>query len=58
MADITVKVTPLGQRTDALTCTACGVLDLMEHEDVNEFVYDHLFNYHECDPNSTRIEEV
>lgn len=58
MADITVTIVPLGQRTDAIDCSECGVLPLMPHEDISDFVHNHLFGVHHCNPDSVEIRNV
>lgn len=58
MAEITIKIVPVGQRTDALDCTECGVLNLQPHDKVDEFIYDHLFQFHGCNPDTTEIRSI
>jgi hypothetical protein len=55
VAEFTIKVIPLSQRTDAVDCSACGVLDLQPHDTVDQFVHNHLFGFHHCDPDTTEF---
>lgn len=55
MAEFTVHVTRIAQRTDAVECTSCGVLGLQPHDTVDAYVHDHLFQFHNCDPDTTEF---
>lgn len=55
MAEFTITVVPIGQRTDALECSGCGILPLTPHDDINMVVHEHLFGFHQCNPDTTEI---